>query len=60
MTYLFFRDGHFYAIDAIKDDAEVLDHIAINPGTTKVEDATGRVVWDIKRDPVPPRPRAPH
>jgi hypothetical protein len=60
MTYLFFREGHFYPVEGIKNDAEVLVHVGMNPGTQKVEDIKGRVVWDIKRDPVPPNPRAGH
>lgn len=60
VVYLFFREGTFYPIEGIKDDAEVLVHVGGNPGTLKVEDITGRVVWDIERDPTPPNPRTSH
>lgn len=58
--YLFFRDRHFYPVEGIKNDAEALVHVGMNPGTTKVEDMAGRVVWDAKRDPVPPNPKTAH
>lgn len=45
MTYIFFRDRHFYPVDGIPDDAMALKHVAMNPGTTRVEDINGRVVW---------------
>lgn len=44
MTYIFFREGMFYPVD-LDGDAEVLPNVECNPGTIRVEDATGRVVW---------------
>lgn len=44
--YIFFRKEGFYPVEGIKDDAEVLDHVILNPGTIRVENAlTGKVVW---------------
>ena len=42
--YVFFRDGMFYPIE-MKDDADACANAECNPGTTRVEDANGRVVW---------------
>jgi hypothetical protein len=43
--YIFFRDGgHFYSLE-MKDDADAMANAELNPGTTKVEDIGGRVVW---------------
>lgn len=43
-TYIFFRREGWYPI-ACKNDADVYRQVELNPGTVKVEDATGRVVW---------------
>lgn len=44
VPYIFFRDDMWYPVEC-KDDAEVLVHVELNPGTTRVEDMNGRVVW---------------
>jgi hypothetical protein len=44
-TYLFFRAGGFYPVEL--PEATVLDNVASNPGTLRVEEAeTGKVVFD--------------
>lgn len=43
--YLFFRDKHFYTIN-MKDDADAVTNAECNPGTTRVEDINGRIVWE--------------
>lgn len=51
--HIFFRDRYFYPVEGIKDDKEVLVHVALNPGTTRVETIDGRVVYDDKVTPAP-------
>jgi hypothetical protein len=46
---LFFREGGFYPIElsGVKDaKQEVADHVALNPGTLRVEDLQGNVLWE--------------
>jgi hypothetical protein len=43
--YIFFRKEGWYPVEGIKDDAEVIRHVELNPGTLRVEDINGRVVW---------------
>ena len=43
-SYIFFRTEGWYPVEC-DDDAEVLVHIELNPGTIRVEDIDGRVVW---------------
>ena len=48
---LFFRNQHFYPIQlsGLKPTAdEVPDHVALNPGTTRVESLFGEVIWPPK------------
>jgi hypothetical protein len=48
---LFFREGGFYPVmlSGLKPTAdEVPDHVALNPGTTRVETLTGEVIWPPK------------
>lgn len=47
-TVLFFRDGFFYPVrlHGVKSTAdEVPDHVALNPGTIRVERLNGEVLW---------------
>lgn len=43
-VYIFVRDRFFYPVE-LKDDYEAARHAILNPGTTRVEDINGRVVW---------------
>ena len=44
-VYIFFRpEGFFYPI-TLRDDADARANAECNPGTVKVEDMKGRVVW---------------
>lgn len=48
---LFFREGGFYPVQlsGMKATAEeVPDHVAINPGTVRVESLSGEVIWPPK------------
>lgn len=45
---IFFRDnGHFYCINTYEDEgfAELAEHAALNPGTIRIEDVLGNVLW---------------
>lgn len=42
--YVFFREGMFYPIE-LADDDDARVNAECNPGTLRVEDAFGRVVW---------------
>lgn len=42
--YIFFRKDGFYPI-TLFDDADARHNAEINPGTIRVEDTNGRVVW---------------
>lgn len=41
---LFFREEGFYVIDLPADD-DLNAHAVANPGTIRIEDATGKVLW---------------
>lgn len=41
--FLFFREGHFYPVEIPRD--QVLANVELNPGTLKVEDIEGNIVW---------------
>lgn len=43
-VYVFFREGGFYPFEC-RDDEAAREQAEGNPGTMKVETATGRVVW---------------
>ena len=49
MIYIFHRSGNdgafFYPVD-LKDDADALENVKCNPGTTKVTTPEGRTVWE--------------
>lgn len=42
--YVFFRKDMWYPIE-MKDDADACANAECNPGTMRVEDISGRVVW---------------
>ena len=45
-TYIFHRKEGWYPVE-LRNDQEALDCVPLNPGTLKVTDANGRVVWAI-------------
>lgn len=45
-NYVFFREGFFYPID-LPADAVIADHVLCNPGTLRVEDDRGNIVWPV-------------
>lgn len=49
--YLFFREVGFYMIE-LRDDADAVANAECNPGTLRVEDAEGNVVWGCECGPV--------
>ncbi|MBT2242654.1 hypothetical protein JQK15_03810 [Sphingobium sp. BHU LFT2] len=47
-TVIFFREGMFYPLQlsGLKSTAEeAADHAACNPGTLRIEDLCGNVIW---------------
>lgn len=47
-TVIFFREEGFYPVQlsgAVPTAVEVLDHAALNPGTLRIEDMNGNVLW---------------
>lgn len=48
---IFFRQDMFYPVTLSgtkPTDDEVADHVALNPGTTRVEDLNGRVIYNAE------------
>lgn len=45
-VFLFFREGMFYPVEIPRD--QVLANVELNPGTLKVEDIEGNVVWSLQ------------
>ena len=43
-VYLFFREQGFYPIE-LESDARAVENALCNPGTIKVENVDGKVVW---------------
>lgn len=41
---IFFRDQHFYVIE-LAEDEDLNEHARLNPGTLRIEDAAGNVLW---------------
>lgn len=41
---IFIREGTFYAID-LPVDEDLNLHATLNPGTLRIEDLTGKVLW---------------
>jgi len=45
--YVFFRGDMFYPLE-LRDDADAVANAEYNPGTTRVEHVSGRLVWGRK------------
>lgn len=45
-VFLFFREGMFYPVEIPRE--QVLANVELNPGTLKVEDIQGNVVWRMQ------------
>lgn len=43
-TRVFFRKDCFYLLD-LPDDDDLAEHAECNPGTLRIEDAAGNVLW---------------
>ncbi|HVJ44692.1 MAG TPA: hypothetical protein VM639_24560 [Dongiaceae bacterium] len=46
-VYIFFRDIGWYPVE-LKDDQDAKAIAECNPGTLRVEDINGRVVWRMQ------------
>lgn len=44
---VFFREGTFYVVDTYEDEGfeQLAEHAALNPGTLRIEDLQGNVLW---------------
>jgi hypothetical protein len=42
--YIFVRDDGFYPVEEVTDE-KVIAHAPLNPGTRRIEDSEGRIVW---------------
>lgn len=49
-VYIFFREAGWYPLE-LKDDLDAQQNAETNPGTLKVEDINGRIVWPIEQQP---------
>lgn len=47
-TYVFFREGGFFYPIYMKDDDDARRNAECNPGTIRVEDISGRIVWSLQ------------
>lgn len=48
---VFIRESHFYLIQAVKGvslDQQARDNAELNPGTMRVEDKRGNVLWRLQ------------
>lgn len=48
---IFFRKGHFYHVQAVKGidlKQQAEDHAELNPGTLRIEDKRGTVLWSLQ------------
>lgn len=48
---VFFRAGMFYPIRAVKGSPlaqQAIDHAELNPGTQRIEDGHGTVLWRLQ------------
>lgn len=43
-TFIFFRDIGWYPVEIYRD--QVIANVNLNPGTLKVEDMQGNIVWE--------------
>lgn len=46
-VYIFHREDMWYPIE-LYDDKDAIQQAKNNPGTTKVEDSTGKIIWTDK------------
>jgi hypothetical protein len=44
---VFFREGGFYVVNTYEDEGfeQLAEHAALNPGTIRIEDMHGNVLW---------------
>lgn len=48
MPYLFVREDMFYIIE-LMDDIDAVANAECNPGTIRVEDSDGKIVWELTK-----------
>jgi hypothetical protein len=45
---IFFRKEGFYPVH-LSPECKIEDHVKLNPGTTRVEDINGNVLWPTRK-----------
>lgn len=53
-VFIFFRAEGWYPVE-LPSESHVLPNVQCNPGTIKVEDMDGNVVWPVEIPPHPTR-----
>lgn len=48
-VYLFVREGGFFYPIELNDDNDAKANAECNPGTMRVEDMEGRIVWEVTK-----------
>lgn len=48
--YIFIREGGFFYDIILKDDTDAIENAKCNPGTIRVEDLFGGIVWEKSND----------
>ena len=43
--YIFFRSEDYFYFIELRDDNDAIENAKCNPGTVRVEDILGRIVW---------------
>lgn len=46
--YIFYRGNNWYPI-GLKDDADAISNARCNPGTTKVTNEKGKVIFEVEK-----------
>ncbi len=44
--YIFIREGGFFYDIILRDDTDAIENAKCNPGTIRIEDIFGQVVWE--------------
>jgi len=45
ISAVFFREDGFYILDDLSEDEDWAKHAELNPGTLRIEDINGNVLW---------------
>lgn len=48
LPVIFFRDEGWYPVEL--DSADIAKHVELNPGTIRIEDLKGNVLWSLPKE----------